>query len=330
MCIRDSTWIEVDAFDSNRAFLGTEDGIMTTTNLRKSTSQDWFIANSLRTATLKNTIVTGCRRHQGHWYSQTRAALPDINYPSNGPENLVIETWDYGKTFKDLTGNRSQGDIQFISPDLNDPDSLWITFSRALSLLRRKKEKNTRKGEVYDTPFYPGDPTVGEMLLAGLSNIELKLDQQQHNLDLLKYRNFIPSKVTLSFEYATFNLNNVFEQIQYASAGPRFLGDISIKEWRLMGFANWSLPDIVLNGIFATPMLRYRVLMMDEEVRQTITNRIHRNYGEYQRLKSRLEQGKDDDLLTRTTNTVRLDYLEAVLDLTTAGYLSRWLGKKER
>ena len=56
--------------------------------------------------------MIACSKHPGHLYMMTRADLWQINYAANGPESYLLETWDDGKTWRVLSGNRTVFDMR--------------------------------------------------------------------------------------------------------------------------------------------------------------------------------------------------------------------------
>ena len=113
----------------------------------------------------------------------------------------------------------------------------------------------------------------------------------------------------------------------------RFRVGGSASDLRIMGIATWRLPDIWYEHK-SVAMQRIRELTMNDEVRNRICTVIQRNYGELQRLKARQiaarRTGAKRDLYTRAVEQVRIEQLEAMVDLTSGGYVTRWNKKKRK
>jgi hypothetical protein len=123
----------------------------------------------------------------------------------------------------------------------------------------------------------------------------------------------------------------VLDDFQFAD--DRYRLAFTSREWRIMGVAAWRLPDIWYEHKAVT-MQRVRELTMNDEVRNRIYTVIERNYGEIQRLKARRAAARRErrkrDLYTRAVEHVRLEQLEAMVDLTSGGYLTEWKKKRKQ
>jgi hypothetical protein len=332
---RDVFWIKIDPFDPNTAYLGTGDGLMRTRNLRTATSQDWQVVNPLRTVNLVISTVDACNKHPGHIYIMTRADLPTINYGANGPESLMLESWDYGKSFRVLTGLRNAGDIRWFTLDPNDSDTVWVALSRSIVRVQRKKDGESReisrkslaKERLALTPVLPKDPSLSQVMLAALAYTEVGVDTMTKGLDRLRSRRWLPDRINVGVKRREFNIGGRMQDIQFPGDKQIYIN--SDVEWVAMVWATWALPDLAYRTD-STAMNRYRVLMMNDQVRYRIMYNIHRNYGELQRLKVRQAHGRSRDLYTRVMDRVRIEYLETVVDQISGGFLTRWKQKAKQ
>ncbi len=322
---RDVLWMAIDPFDPNVAYLGTGDGLMRTNKLRTANIADWEVVDGLRTVNLVIPGVQLCTKHPGHLYIQTRADLPTINYGANGPESLILESWDHGASWKELTGNRTGGDVQWFTMDANDPDQLWVAFSRALVQVKRRSggpavDLSTARLTM-GKPVLPDKPSLGRVIRAALDHSELELGSFVDRLDSLRHRNWLPNRLHVTGRYGEWNLGSSVVDIQIA--GDRFLNVQRHRAWNITAWLSWALPDFLYRQDSA-PLMRFQELKMVNGVRDRIMHTVHRNYGELQRIlvKQRHEPGKS--LKTRVNLALRVQYLEALVDMTTGGYLTKW------
>ncbi len=327
---RDVMWMTIDPFDPNVAYLGTADGLMRTTKLRTSTISDWEVVNGLRTVNLSIATVAMCTKHPGHIYMQTQSGLPTINYAANGPENLLHESWDHGKSWRELAGNRTQGDIRWFTLDPRDPDTVWVAFSRAIVQIKRIPKKDATKVDLATAPLTMGRavlpelPSLSKVVMAALLYNELEMNEFVERLDSLRHRNWLPNKLNVGFNYNLWNLGSSVDDIQFDDF--RFLNVQKHNSWNVSAWMSWALPDFLYRQDSA-PLMRFQELKMINGVRELVTNTVHRHYGELQRIIIRQRYGKNESLKSRVNLALRVEYLEAVVDLSTGGYLSKWKKK---
>lgn len=317
----DVFWIAIDPNDSDTAYLGTGAGLVRTTNLRDSSPDDWQFLKPMRLENLVTPVVRACSRHPGHIYAMTRADLPTINYGANGPESMVIESWNAGEDWRVLSSLRTAGDVQYFTLDPRDPDQVWIAFSRSIVRVKRLPE-DAELIPVAETGQVLADwPTVGQVLEAALKYHQVDVGSYQRNLDRLRKANWAPNRLNVSFFAANSNAGATHDDLQFAF--ERYLAAVARNEWRIMAFATWRLPDLVYQHN-TVAMQRVRVLMMNDEVRNRIYTVVQRNYGELQRLIARQRAGVERDLYTRAVEQSRREMLEAMIDLVSGGYLTKW------
>lgn len=329
---RDVLWMTIDPFDPNIAYLGTGDGLMRTNKLRTANIADWEVVDGLRTVNLVIPGVQLCTKHPGHLYIQTRADLPTINYAANGPESLILESWDHGASWRELTGNRTGGDVQWFTMDANDPDTIWVAFSRALVQVKRRVEDSeevdlSTARLSMGKPVLPDRPSLGRVIRAALDYSELELGEFVDRLDSLRYRNWLPNRIHVTGRYGLWNLGSSLVDIQLA--GDRFLNVQKHRAWNVTAWLSWSLPDLLYRQDSA-PLMRFQELKMVNGVRDRIMHTVHRNYGELQRILVKQRYEEDKPLKTRVNLALRVQYLEAIVDLTTGGFLTKWNKESEQ
>ncbi|MCP4445298.1 MAG: hypothetical protein GY811_08140 [Myxococcales bacterium] len=328
---RDVLWMVIDPFDPNIAYLGTSDGLMRTNNLRTSTIGDWEVVRGNRTSNLAIPEAAMCSRHPGHLYIITRADLPTINFFANGPESLLLESWDHGESWRELAGNRTGGDIQWFALDPKDPDTVWVAFSRAIAQIRRVAEEGetdiSKMRFSMGRPVLPELPDMGRVLRAGLLYSELEMGGFVERLDSLRERNWLPSHINITGGYDYWNVGSAVQDIQFP--GDKTVAVQSHGAWNVTAWLSWTLPDLLYRQDSA-PLMRIRELKMVNVARERIMRTIHRNYGELQRIRVLQRHEKDKSLMTRVNWALRADYLEAIVNMTTGDYLRTWNEKVKK
>jgi len=321
----DVFWISIDPNDPDTAYLGTGAGLVKTEKLSTSTVRDWHFLKPLRLENLVTQWVFTCSKHKGHLYTGTRADLTQINYGANGPDSYVLESWDAGETWRVLASLRTAGDLRWFTLDPRDPDEPWVAFSRSMHHIRRLPDDSKAKPVQQGRPVFPGDPSLTQVMEAALEYHKLGVGTYQEMLDKLRYGNWLPSRFHVFFGWWRFRGGDVLDDFQFAD--DRYRAAYTVKEWRVMGIATWRLPDIWYEHK-AVAMQRVRELTMNDEIRNRIYTVVERNYGEIQRLKARAlaarRSGQKRDLYTRAVERTRIEQLEAMVDLTSGGYLTRW------
>src|SRR5690606_6315286 len=260
----DVFWISIDPNDPDTAYLGTGAGIVKTTNLRNSSVRDWDFLKPMRLEGLVVPVVHTCSRHKDHLYAMTRADLVTINYGANGPESLMLESWNGGQDWRVLASLRTAGDIRYFTVDPRDPDEVWVAFSRALVHVRRLPDSARVEPVTEEGRALPGYPTTGEVIAATLKYHKLDVGTYQANLDKLRMSNWLPSRLSVVFTAGRSKAGAVHDDIQFADDRYRAVREAS--EWRIQALATWRLPDIWYEPKTIT-MQRVRELMMNDEVR---------------------------------------------------------------
>ena len=327
----DVFWITIDPNDTDTAYLGTGAGLVKTEKLSTSTLRDWQFLKPMRLENLVTQWVYTCSKHKGHLYTGTRADLHTINYGANGPESYILESWNAGEDWRVLAALKTAGDLRWFQPDPRNPDEVWVAFSRSLHHIKRLPDSATARPVAQGQPVLPGDPSLGQLLDAALKYHELDIGSYQKNLDKMRRGNWVPTRFNVQFSY--FRIRGGATQDDFQFAEDRFRVGASASELRIMGIAAWRLPDIWYEHK-SVAMQRIRELTMNDEVRNRIYTVIQRNYGELQRLKARQiaarRTGAKRDLYTRAVEHVRIQQLEAMVDLTSGGYVTRWNKKKRK
>jgi hypothetical protein len=161
---------------------------------------------------------------------------------------------------------------------------------------------------------------MGAVLDAALVHHGLDPAAYQDGLDRLRWRSWVPDRLTFSLIAGWHGHGRTQDDAQFAD--DRYLANGDYGEWRAMAWASWRLPSLAYDHD-AVAMQRLRVQGMGDEVRGRIVYTIHRYYGELQRLRARAAAEPGRDLRTRAMERVRIEQLEAVVDLASGGYLSK-------
>jgi hypothetical protein len=310
-------WVEIDPFDPNTVYLATRDGVVMSDDARRARTDGWRPIGALRTINLNVPKISACTRHPGHLYIVTRADLHTINYGAHGPESYVAESWDGGETWRELMGGRTAGDIRWFEVDPEDPDRVYVVFSRAIVRLERTGPERARQAS-QPLPRTDFGPPLGDVLDAALVHHGLQIGAYNDAMDRFRRRAWFPRVTVKGYAWRR-QFAHVYDDAQFAD--ERFLGASTDAHFGVMAWATWALPDVVYRHD-AHAMIKLRVNVMNDEVRNQVARTIHRNYGELQRLRARLAASPPQDLYTRAMYHVRMEQLEAVVDLASGGYLS--------
>src|SRR4029079_2653147 len=172
----------------------------------------------------------------------------------------------------------------------------------------------------------PYGPSMSDVVLATLRYQNLELADYTKRIQRAHSRNLLPRAFGITGMWQQFSIGGLQDDRQFAAS--RYLQVGAADEWIVMAWASWSLPDLVYQTD-AVALLRLRVNILTDELRHRLTDTIHRNYGELQRVQARLAQG-GIDLKTKLVYLARAEQLEAVVDLASGGYLTRWQKKHRR
>ena len=313
--------VSIDPFDPETAYIATMRGVFTTKKLRTATIDDWTALAGVQSI-LGILRVAPCSKHRGHLYAMTTVTLPSINYGADSPESAVIESWDGGKTWRQLFTGMSDGRAEAFALDAADPDQLWIAWTTALHRLDRAPERDTAVPELPDDER----PSISELVRATLKHHDVELDEYADKTHRGFWRTVIPRVLAVTGAARQWSAGGLLDDTQFASS--RYLQIYDARGWEVMAWASWDLPESVYSAS-AVPMIRQRVPHMNDELRHRLMETVRRNYGELARLKG-LVAATQLDLPTRVTYRLRIDQLEALIDLTSGGYLSRWYKRHRR
>jgi photosystem II stability/assembly factor-like uncharacterized protein len=314
--------ISIDPFDAQTVYIGTNRGAYVTHKARTATGNDWIALEGVQSVEAIPIIAT-CSKHEGHLYAAVTVNLHTINYGASPPESAVIESWDGGLTWRQLFTGHSDGAIQTMALDPSDPDQLMVAWTTAVHRLERRADRSTAAVEEFERP--PG-PTLGELVFAALRYHGLDLEQYTDTISRGILSTVIPKRLTVVGALRQWQAGGVQDDVQFSA--DRFRQIYDGREWEVMAFASWDLPERIYSPA-AQPMMRQRVAHVNDELRHQITNTVRRAYSELMRIRATLASTQLD-LKTRVFYRLRADQLEAVIDLASGGYLARWQKKSRR
>jgi hypothetical protein len=321
----DTQAVVIDPFDDNTVYIGTMRGARVTHKARTASYGDWTALEGVESI-LSVTRFAACPKHKGHIYALTRLELPAINYGASNPDSGIWESWDGGRIWRPIFTGQTNGNAENFALDINDPDQVWIAWWTAIHRLSRGNSAKDPEGDVPDDDGEPAGPPMGEMMRAALKYQGLELDDYSEKLDRARTKSYMPRKFQVNFAYQQWSLGGVIDDNQFAANRYLWAGDTH--EWHVFAWATWALPERIYTPD-AVPLLRQRVNTVNDELRKAIFEVIQRNYGELERLHATLTS-VPLDLRTRAIYRVRIEQLEAVVDLTSGDYLSRWKKKHRR
>jgi hypothetical protein len=198
-----------------------------------------------------------------------------------------------------------------------------VAWTTAVHRLERRADRSTAAVEEFERP--PG-PTLGELVFAALRYHGLDLEQYTHTISRGILSTVIPKRLTVVGALRQWQAGGVQDDVQFSA--DRFRQIYDGREWEVMAFASWDLPERIYSPA-AQPMMRQRVAHVNDELRHQLTNTVRRAYGELMRIRATLESS-ELDLKTKVFYRLRAEQLEAVIDLASGGYLARWQKKSRR
>lgn len=316
--------IVIDPFDVATGYIATARGAFVTHNLRDPTV-NWAPLEGVQSI-LTVLQFGACAKHKGHLYARTRLELFTINYGAAGPESAIIESWDGGQTWRQLFTGHGNGLSEAFITDSKDPDQLWIGWSTALHYLERVATTKVAPAQPRARDLGPPSPPIGEVILAANRHHGLEMRDYSKRLSRPLAWRIMPRKLDVTASYEQWSAGGIQDDQQFTAS--RYFQVLDAKEWRVMVWASWSLPDFVYSPN-SVPMLRQRVTVLNDELRLRVMTTIHRSYGELVRLRALLAM-TPLDVKTEVIYRLRIEQLEAIVDLASGGYLTRWQKKKPR
>ncbi|MBT8492328.1 MAG: hypothetical protein KJO07_04650, partial [Deltaproteobacteria bacterium] len=318
-------WLSIDPTNPKRAFAGTADGLLVTDRLRSAAADDWRLLAGLATGNQAFGTVEVDPRNPLHVITMTELPLPKINYGTAKAQSLLLESWDGGKSWGLLMSGRSYGGLRWFQIDPVRPGAVWAAWEGGIFRVERSPEparKQTAAVSIRDL-----GPPVGDVVQAALEHHGLDLRQYAEKVAKAESSKWLPSRITVQAQYGLYGLGGDQDDLQFAD--DRYLYATDRKDMRIMAVASWSLPGLGFSAS-SLAMRRERLPAMNDEVRNKVMRTVRADYGELQRIRLSQRAQPDADLQTRVLRRVRAEQLEAVVDLSSGGYLSKSAKRKRR
>jgi hypothetical protein len=310
--------IVVDPHDKRSGYIATHDGLFSTPDILEGGLESWKRMGGLALTGMETSRITACPRHKGHLWTLTNMKLnkPDQPLKHDTGGAFIYESLDGGDTWKVIFSGNTVGSMQWYAHDSQDPDLLWIGWSRGLYRMRRRpadfKEKHDH--------VIPDDPTMSQVFTAALRYTGVEPGLQLDYRFLSRIQALVP-KVNLY--YAHYRWNDFALMKDAAFPFLPFKIDegygTSYDEFRVM--LVWDLRKLVFNleaSFFG------RLSRVNGEIWGFLMNAIQRNYGELRRLRMLMRNEPPGDLRVRLMYKLRIEELTSYVDLITGGYLTRW------
>jgi hypothetical protein len=314
--------VSIDPFDPETVYIGTNRGAFLSHNARAPFPQ-WSLIPGMQ-GILQVQRIAACSKHKGHLYAMTRMELATINYGAPAPENAVIETFDAGTTWRQIFTGQTDLSLEWFGLDTQNPDEMWIAWTPSIHHLKRVSEVKAPahvKLQLDDETR----PSISEITLAALKYQGVEMEDYTEKLSKAR-SHWLPSSFTIRGLYRRFSTGGIQDDAQFAPG--RYLEVQDFSYWQITAVASWSLPDTIYH-FDAIPMLKLRVQVVNDELRHRILDTVEKSYAESLRIRAALATA-DLDLKTRVIYQLRIEQLEAMVDLASGGYLTRWQKKHGR
>ncbi len=310
--------VAIDPFDKKTGYISTSDGLYTTPDMLKGDLESWSRLGGLNFTGVEIPRLAVCPKHRGHMWAITNMMLANTIDPELWETGgaFLYETLDGGKSWKVIFSGTTGGSIQWFDTDPQDPDLLWVIWSRSILRVRPAQRglAGTRRGVI------PDDPPIGDVILAA---------QRYAGVDprtILRYRKralwktLVP-QIDLAYhhyQWKDFGLahDGLFQRLPF-----RFEDGYTQSHKELRVMASWDLGNLVFN---LDAVMFGRVDRISWEMRDLLLSRVHRIYGELRRLRVLMANDPPTELRARVTYRLRIEELRAYLDMMTGGYLTRW------
>jgi hypothetical protein len=316
--------VVVDPFDDDTVYIGTMRGAFVTHKARTGSYTDWKALEGVQSI-LSVTRFAACTRHKGHIYALTRLMLPNINYGATNPESGIWESFDGGHIWRPIFSGQTSSEATHFALDAKDPDTVWVAWWMSVHRLSRASTLAS-EGASSPTVTEPEGPTMTEVIQAALRYQGLELDDYSRKIQLAQSSKTLPRRFDVYALYWHWDLGGKLDDNQYAL--NRYLWVNERNGWQIWAFATWALPERYYNPA-SVPLLRTRELQLNDELRKFVFEEIQRNYGEIERLYATLAN-VPLDLRTRVIYRLRIEQLEALVDMVCGNYLSRWKKQHRR
>ncbi|MCB9556281.1 MAG: hypothetical protein H6707_09285 [Deltaproteobacteria bacterium] len=318
-------YVTIDPFDKKTGYIGTDDGLFVIDDIMHGSLEDWRRLGGLAFTGLQLAKIEACPKHKGHLWAISGMMLPRLT--RGGMQKIgasyLWETVDGGTTWKIIFSGSTYGTIEWFTNDPSDPDLLWITWSRGLHRMVRRKRQLTlveqRRREQAVKTTMSKFPSLPDVMMAARRFIGVDYTRRMGYRHRSRMRVWMP-RLDMSYTYQRYRAWPVAHDAIYDlpfrfREGSRWTFD----EFRVM--LTWNFAPAVFD---ISDMLFGRVSRMIGELETWISFSTHRFYGELQRLRALLITDPPKELRVRLMYKLRIEELESYLDLITGGYLTRY------
>jgi hypothetical protein len=320
--------IKIDPFDPKRAYITTFDGMFTTADCLEGSLEDWKRLGGLRLISYQTLTFVACPKHKGHFWAITNMRLPSPVTPGFSDQGgaFIWESVDNGESWKVIFPGISFGSVQWIATDRDDPDLLWVAWSRSLVRMRRRQPKATpeavlQRQRAAAQQALARYPTVGDLLLAVTRFGGVEPHRALGYRARSRLKALVP-RFDASFTYYRLRDYPLLHDGLYVDALPyRFDQRINASFTEFRAMLNWDLSDLIfqLKASFFG-----RDARLNGELWGNLIHTFHRFHGELRRLNVLLAAVPPEDLRVRLMYKLRVQELESYIDFMSGGYLTRY------
>jgi hypothetical protein len=238
--------------------------------------------------------------------------------------SFIMESLDGGQRWRPINAGNTTGSMQWFGNDPQDPDLLWIVWSRSLSRMVRRKSDEP----VLTKTVMPDDPPLPDVLMAAYQYTGVDVGRQMQYRRRAALRALMP-RLNASWTSVRSNNYRLLRDVLFPAFPFRFdRWNYSHRDdFRIT--VTWDLSDLVFN-LDVTNFGRIDRLTYDVRENMLRVN-VHRMYGELRRLRVLMANEPPADLRVRLMYKARMEALAAYINLVTGNYLTYWWqGNRQR
>ncbi|MCA9673018.1 MAG: hypothetical protein KC503_45815 [Myxococcales bacterium] len=326
--------VEIDPHDPKRAYISTHDGVFVIDDAFNGSLEDWRRVGGLRFTGNQVRLTRACPKHRGHLWTLTNTKLPMVGVKGDVDTGgaFIWESLDGGHSWRVIYSGETKGAISWFEIDRQDPDMLWIVWSRSLGRLRRPESglasllrsgagERAREADRERRAYLALSrmPSIGDMLIAAMRFTGTENHRRLDYRALARLRALVP-RVLASFTWYRANNYSLLDDGRYVLPfRMRSMYSFQFAELRLM--AVWNLEALVFD--LRTTYFG-RIKRINNEIASYLRHAIHRFYGELRRLRARMVVDPPRSLRVRLIYKLRIKELESYLDVISGGYLTRY------
>ncbi|MCA9669462.1 MAG: hypothetical protein KC503_27895 [Myxococcales bacterium] len=308
-----------------QAWIGTHDGIFTVDNVFTGSLEDWRRVGGLAFTSVEVHKIQANPSRSGHLWAMTDMTLPTVNKPGNVATggSFIWETIDGGKHWKVIFSGLNQGAVEWFDVDRDDPDLLWIVWSRALFRMRRPRKQppaaEQRRQMRVTTRVLEEMPRQSDVFIAAQRFMGVEPARRLKYRFRSRLKSLVP-RLDATYVYYRSNDYDVLQDGRYILPF-RYRSKVRFQFHEFRAMLTWNLFDLVFNlqaSFFG------RIQRINGELYAYVYHCIHRFYGELVRLRVTMATNPPRDLRIRMMYKLRIAELSSYVDLITGGYLTRY------